>query len=89
MNQYTVRNIPAGLDRALREWAKRRNVSLNRAIVDALKRGIGIEEEQEHHDLDDLVGTWKEDGEFEQALAEQSACAPIPPAPGGGNTDSY
>ncbi|MFO7848618.1 MAG: hypothetical protein R6V67_01550 [Spirochaetia bacterium] len=76
MSQYTVRNIPAGLDRALREWAKRRNVSLNRAIVDALKRGIGIEEEQEHHDLDDLVGTWQEDREFEQAISEQDAVEP-------------
>jgi len=76
MAQYTVRNVPAGLDRALREWAKRRNVSLNRAIVDALKRGIGIEGEQEHSDLDDLVGTWQEDPVCEQALTDQDTIEP-------------
>lgn len=76
MPQYTVRDVPNGLDRALREWAKRRNVSLNRAIVDALKRGIGIEEEQEHDDLDDLAGTWKNDPEFDEALEEQDRIEP-------------
>jgi hypothetical protein len=69
--QYTVRKIPDALDRALREWARRRNVSLNQAIVDAIKRGIGMDEEQEHNDLDDLIGTWQQDEEFEQALREQ------------------
>ncbi|MCF7949688.1 MAG: hypothetical protein K9M94_13955 [Spirochaetia bacterium] len=71
MRQYTVRNIPGALDRALREWARRRTVSLNQAIVDAIKRGIGMDEEQEHNDLDDLVGTWQQDEEFERALSEQ------------------
>ncbi|MDZ7794568.1 MAG: hypothetical protein U5P10_13015 [Spirochaetia bacterium] len=71
MRQYTVRNIPSALDRALREWARRRNVSLNQAIVDAIKRGIGMDKEQEHKDLDDLIGTWQQDEEFEQALSEQ------------------
>ena len=51
-------------------------MSLNRAIVDALKRGIGIEEDQEHGDLDDLVGTWQEDPMCEQALSEQDTIEP-------------
>lgn len=76
MPQYTVRNIPAALDRALRESAQKRNVSLNRAIVDALKRGTGIEEEPEHRDLDDLIGTWQADPEFDRALAEQDSIEP-------------
>jgi len=76
MPQYTVRNIPDGLDRALREWACRRKISLNRAVVDALKRGVGIEEEQEKSDLDDLIGTWQEDTEFDQALADQDTIEP-------------
>ena len=71
MRQYTVRNIPGALDRALRDWARRRNVSLNQAIVDAIKRGIGMDEKQEHNDLDDLIGTWQQDEEFEQALSKQ------------------
>lgn len=71
MRQYTVRNIPSALDRALREWARQRNISLNKAIVDAIKRGIGMDEEQEHNDLDDLIGTWQQDEEFDKALSEQ------------------
>ena len=71
LKQYTVRNIPAALDRALREWARRRNVSLNQAIVDAMQRGLGVEEEYEHDDLDDFIGTWQKDEECEQAFAEQ------------------
>lgn len=74
--QYTVRSIPAGLDRALREWAHKRNASLNRAIVDVLKKGIGIEEEQEHSDLDDLIGTWQADEDFDLAIAEQNTIEP-------------
>ena len=74
--QYTVRNIPAGLDRALREWAKRRSISLNQAIVDALKRGVDIEAEQEYSDLDDLVGTWQADEVCDQALADQDRIEP-------------
>lgn len=76
MPQYTVRNVPDGLDRALREWARRRKISLNSAIVDALKRGVGMEEEQEKSDLDDLIGTWQEDTEFDQALADQDTIEP-------------
>lgn len=76
MRQYTVRNIPGALDRALREWARRRNVSLNQAIVDAIKRGIGMDEKREHNDLDDLIGTWQKDEEFEQALSEQDTIQP-------------
>jgi len=71
MRQYTVRNIPGALDRALCEWARQRNVSLNQAIVDAIKRCIGMDEKQEHNDLDDLIGTWQQEEEFEQALSEQ------------------
>jgi plasmid stability protein len=76
MPQYTVRNVPDGLDRALREWARRRKISLNSAIVDALKRGVGMEEEQEKSDLDDLIGTWQEDTEFDQGLADQDTIEP-------------
>ncbi len=71
MRQYAIRNIPSTLDRALREWARQRNISLNQAIIDAIKIGIGLDEVQEHNDLDDLIGTWQQDEEFDQALSEQ------------------
>ena len=61
MRQYTVRNISSALDQALREWARQRNISLNKAIVDAIKRGIGMDGDQEHNDLDDFIGTWQQD----------------------------
>ena len=72
MPQYTIRNIPDALDQELRERARRRGTSLNEAAIDALKRGLGITEDAvEYDDLDDLVGTWKNDEAFDQALADQ------------------
>ena len=72
MSQYTIRNVPGSLDNALREWARRRGVSLNQAALDALRRGVGMDEEaREYHDLDDLIGTWKQDEEFDRAVEEQ------------------
>ena len=70
--QYTIRNIPDALDQELRERARRRGTSLNEAAIDALKRGLGITEDAvEYDDLDDLIGTWKDDEAFDQALADQ------------------
>ncbi len=74
MPQYTIRNVPDALDQELRERARRRGTSLNEAAIDALKRGLGITEDTvEYDDLDDLVGTWKNDEAFDQALADQDA----------------
>jgi len=70
--QYTIRNIPDALDRELRDRAKRRGMSLNEAAIDAMKRGLGITGGGvEYDDLDDLIGTWKDDGAFDQAIADQ------------------
>ncbi len=72
MAQYTIRNVPKALDRELREEAKKRGMSLNEAAIDAIRRGLGItESEVEYSDMDDLIGTWKKDKRFEQALADQ------------------
>jgi plasmid stability protein len=40
--QYTIRNIPKAVDRALRAKAKAERKSLNRATVDALGRALGV-----------------------------------------------
>ena len=70
--QYTIRNVPEALDRELRDRARRRGTSLNDAALDALMRGLGItDREQEFMDLDDLIGTWKNDDSFDRALADQ------------------
>ena len=77
MAQYTIRNIPEILDRELRERARARGISLNEATIEAMRRGLGITDDfVEYHDLDDLVGTWKDDELFDQAVAEQDTVDP-------------
>ncbi len=72
MPQYTIRHVPEALDRELRERAKRKGISLNVAAVEAMKRGLGVTETVVvYDDLDDLIGTWKQDGEFDRAIEEQ------------------
>lgn len=72
MPQYTIRNVPKALDHALREHAKRSGMSLNDAAVEAIRRGLGlVEADVVYDDLDDLIGTWKHDEEFDRAMAEQ------------------
>lgn len=69
--QYTIRNIPVSIDRELRERARRHHKSLNETVVETLKRGLGIStDEPIYDDLDDLIGTWKRDDEFDTAVAE-------------------
>lgn len=69
--QYTIRNIPARLDAKLREAAVQYGTSLNSAAIDALSRGLDLEAVSvEHHDLDDLVGTWVQDPDFDKAMDE-------------------
>lgn len=70
--QYTLRSVPADLDRALRARAKAAGVSLNQAALDALARGVGlVRETRQHSDLDWIIGSWVEDPEFDRALADQ------------------
>jgi hypothetical protein len=74
MAQYTIRNVPGVVDRALRRRAERTRKSLNEVAVDALARGAGVENEaREHHDIDFLFGSWVDDPAVDEALAEQRA----------------
>ena len=67
--QYTIRRVPARLDRELRRQAREEQRSLNEMTLRALERGLGLaEEDQRHHDLDDLAGTWVDDPEFDRAI---------------------
>ncbi|MGQ0813226.1 MAG: FitA-like ribbon-helix-helix domain-containing protein [Gemmatimonadota bacterium] len=64
--QYTLRNIPAAIDRALRAVARREGKSLNEVAIRALARAVGVAEEPvRYRDLRDLAGTWQEDSEFD------------------------
>jgi hypothetical protein len=70
--QYTVRGVSEHLDRALRERSRREGSSLNDVVLEALEQYVGVPEEpRERRDLDDLVGTWVEDTELDEALEAQ------------------
>ena len=70
--QYTLRNIPPAMDRALRDRAKRDGMSLNEAAVTALARALGLDSKPvRNRSLADLAGTWQDDPEFDEAIQDQ------------------
>jgi hypothetical protein len=54
--QYTIRNVPESVDRALRRKAKELGLSFNRVAVEALAIGAG-EPLQPKRDLSGIVGS--------------------------------
>jgi len=70
--QYTIRNVPAAVDRALRQRARTERRSLNAVAVDALAQGAGIDLASEpRRDLSRIAGSWQDDPDFEAAIAAQ------------------
>ena len=70
--QYTIRGIPPTLDAALRERARTAGQSLNEAALQALMDGTGLNGvRQKRRDLSDIIGMWKPDKAFEDALTAQ------------------
>jgi hypothetical protein len=71
--QYTVRDVPARVDEALRSKARERRVSLNDVLRAALVREAGVDPDEGvvHDDLDDLAGRWDEDPAFDEAIEAQ------------------
>ena len=68
--QYTVRNVPAHVDTALRRKAQIERKSLNEVLREALIReaeGTDVPERL-HTDLDALAGSWVEDPGFNEAI---------------------
>ena len=77
LSQYTIRKIPAAIDHELRERARRKGISLNEATLEAIRTRLGLSEtEVEFDDMNDLAGTWKQDDEFDQAIADQDMVDP-------------
>ena len=69
--QYTIRGVSDRLDARIREGASKEGKSLNEAVLEILKTGLGINENQVRYtDLDDLAGTWVNDPEFDRAIEE-------------------
>lgn len=65
MKQLTIRGFDKELSRRIRELARRKNLSLNKAALELMRRGAGLLEGATRPDvvgdsLDDFVGTWSE-----------------------------
>lgn len=70
--QYTIRNVPELFDAALRHSARQQGKSLNDVAVEALTRGAGLTEARSRQrDLNDIARSWRQDAEFDRALAAQ------------------
>ena len=68
--QYTIRNVPPELDRAIKARAKRLGKSVNQVALDLLARGC--EQPTRHRSLRRMPGAWtpKEAADFDRFLAE-------------------
>ncbi len=76
-HQYTIRQVPDRLDRALRRKARERGVSLNTLMVQALEAEAGLGAARKvYDDLDDLFGSWVHDPAVDRALREQRRVDP-------------
>ncbi len=66
----TVRNLPPAVAKAVRDRARRENLSLNRAVIRLLEEATVEKRSTEaaHHDLDHLAGRWSEE-EYQQFMA--------------------
>ena len=64
--QYTIRNVPPFVDRALRRRAVAAKVSLNTLLLRALEAEAGVTQVRDQHDLDSFFGRcgvfWRPDG---------------------------
>lgn len=75
MNQLTIRGFDERLERRLRELAETRQISLNRAALELMRRGAGLSDRGEStasvgSALDKFIGTWTEEDEaaFQRAI---------------------
>lgn len=67
--QYTIRGIPEKINTKIRKKAKEEGKSLNKVVIEALSCGLGLTDvPHQYNDLDDLIGTWVEDPEFDAAV---------------------
>lgn len=71
--QYTVRSVPAHVDKALRRMAQTKRKSLNEVLRNALIREAEGTDRPEpvYDDLDALAGSWVDVPGFEDAIRAQ------------------
>jgi len=65
INQLTVRGFEPELERRLRRTAQAKGISLNKAALDLMRRGAGIEPEELQSNtigdgLDAFIGSWSD-----------------------------
>lgn len=66
--QYTIRAVPARVDRELRKRAKAEGKSLNAVIVAVLEQAVCAEQPRRNRNLEKYSGTWVEDPAFDEAM---------------------
>ena len=81
MNAITLRNLPLGVAKAVKEKARREKLSLNKAVARLLEEATGTAtgtKKVVHHDLDGFFGTWtkREADAFDESLREQRQIEP-------------
>ncbi len=80
ITQLTVRGVDARTLQAIRDLAKREQISINKAALRLLEKGAGVaprpRAEQINDSLDHLIGTWTE-REAKAFLTSIRACEQI------------
>ena len=70
--QYTIRNLPAQLDKLIRKRAHEEGKSINTVAVEALMEAFGLREsDPSYRELAELSGSWVDDPAVEEALEAQ------------------
>ena len=72
--QYTIRGVPAEVDRLLRQKAAARHQSLNQLVVEEL--ATATMGRQRRADFSELAGKWVDDPEFDEIIAAQRQIDP-------------
>jgi hypothetical protein len=60
MKAITLRNIPPKVQKVIRDRARRKRISADRAVIDLLQEQVEVRQRGEdglYHDLDHLIGT--------------------------------
>lgn len=81
MKAVTLRNLPPLLDRAIRQRARKKGVSVNKVVIALLQDHLGESPKRQarrYHDLDELAGVWskREADTFEEVLTKQRTIDP-------------
>ncbi|MCX7012840.1 MAG: hypothetical protein NTW86_09835 [Candidatus Sumerlaeota bacterium] len=60
MSAITVRGLGGPTVKAIKDAAAQRSLSMNRFIVEALEKAVGVggRKPKEYHDLDEFFGSW-------------------------------